>query len=310
MNPEVRLDDAMFANGPTDPDRWVFHYTSLDNAKLIAESGVLWFKSMATKNDPREFKAPEPVTMRVHGAGPQASPEQVREAIDRITRWRLDVLAGSFTMDSDHGAPASGTRANARGYARPALWAHYADKHRGVCFVFERQAIIDTLADIYGTSYVAQDIEYPPDPFKSLGMYLDVNVVDAHGIEWAVAHHVTRHRTELLFRKNADWENEREWRCCVIDQPTTDHIELPLHPDTVAGLIAGIATEDLSDIQPLAARFGIEATTAQAYQHQANIIDVLPIRQSSSGWKPLTPAEVIEYFGSLRDTGSGSGVCS
>lgn len=43
-------------DAPTDPDRWVYHYTSLSSALAIAGSETFRFNSLANMNDPREFK--------------------------------------------------------------------------------------------------------------------------------------------------------------------------------------------------------------------------------------------------------------
>jgi hypothetical protein len=51
------VDDPIFhCDGPVDPNRWVFHYTSLATAMMIATSGTLWLNPLSTMNDPREYK--------------------------------------------------------------------------------------------------------------------------------------------------------------------------------------------------------------------------------------------------------------
>lgn len=43
-------------DSPSDPGRWVYHYTSLTSATAIASSGTFRFNPLAHMNDPREFK--------------------------------------------------------------------------------------------------------------------------------------------------------------------------------------------------------------------------------------------------------------
>lgn len=292
---EHPFDGSMFDAGPVDPDAWVFHYTALDTAVRIAKSGALWLRSMRLKNDPREFKAPSPNTIRMHDLGdPGPSADAVQAFIEAVSAWRLAVCAGSFTLDRAEDGAGSGMRANGRGYARPAMWAHYADNHRGVCLVLERDALLRAATAEFGSAVAHGPVEYPPDPFNPMPAPLDLNVLQVQGLDSAVEDHVRRHRGELLFRKNVDWAGEREWRCCITGQTSVDHVELDV-TSAVVGMVAGIALDDLGAFRRVAEQFGITEHVAHAYLHQVNLIDVQPICQVPD-WRYLTQREATAFF--------------
>lgn len=75
----------------------------------------------------------------------------------------------------------------------PVMWAHYADKHRGVCLGFD--------VPYEGPEGAIRNVDYTPARLK-----LELNKQKEHlGLDQATI------RT-LLYTKSAEWAYEREWR--------------------------------------------------------------------------------------------------
>jgi hypothetical protein len=55
----------------------------------------------------------------------------------------------------------------------------------------------------------------------------------------------------------------------------------------------------LPAVQTVATAFGIADHVARAYLHQVNVIDVLPLDTSGTGWRDYTPTELhsLGYLG-------------
>ena len=289
------FDHAVFgADAPLDPNCWVFHYTTLGNARSIASTGSFRLGAMAAMNDPREYKATEPVTMRTSPSG-GPSRNDIDTAIRAFVDRRLQMRVASFTTDAALGSPRSATRAAGRGYARPSLWAHYADCHRGVCLAFDRAEFTRLVNATFGDNFANGEVEYVDgiDPADCSGI-LDLDDVAHRGIDAVVGDHLRKHLGRLAFTKNADWSPEREWRCCVLDQLPSGHVEVGLLPGVVAGVVLGLDFPEtgLNDVRDIADAFAIRPNVARAYVHQLNMIDVLPIDTAGATWRYFSPSEL------------------
>jgi hypothetical protein len=287
--------DIFGFDAPADPARWVFHYTSLKSALAIASSKELWLGSMAAMNDPREYKVAEPVTMQIVGPGGAVVPVDERLAIDTLVARRLDMRVASFTADAASGAPKTAMRAAGRGYARPSLWAHYGDRHQGVCIVFDRAALVSQLNATLGTNALHDLVTYVDgiDPNDWSGILL-LDDVPRLGVDAAVDRHIRQHADRLVFTKNEDWRAEREWRCCALGQSVGTTTAIPLPGGVVSGLVLGLDFDEsnLAQAQHFSATFRVDQAVARTYVHQLNMIDVLPIDSTSATWRYYTNSEL------------------
>jgi Protein of unknown function (DUF2971) len=291
--PDSLMDHPLFGfDAPADPDRWVFHYTRLERAQLIAASGTLRLSPMSSMNDPREFRPPEPITMSI---GSPRDPALVRAALDRLTQRRLNVRAASFTADAADGGADSIRRTNGRGYARPTMWAHYGDTHHGVCLAMNRQALTDSLVARFGDKVDCRTVRYSPGiEAANWARYLRLDDLDRLGPDALADQHFTDNVERLLFEKNNDWRGEREWRCCVDGQVPGVDAELALVPGIVEGIVVGIdfPAAELDTVERIAAALSVGTDVAVAYLHQMNVIDVLPINTDVIPWRYCTGPEL------------------
>lgn len=278
-------------DAPADAERWVYHYTSLPTAVAIATSGTFRFNPLSEMNDPREFKR---LTLPVMSNGRPLTRRQLATTEQLVNRRRLAVRVGAFTRDDAAGRGSSLVRTDARGYARPMMWTHYARNHRGVCFVFDRAAFERALHAKFGADLLTGDISYltlsaPP----AWTPVLDASGVRSHGEAKAADRFFNVYRRDLLFTKNQDWSVEREWRVAIDNQPTGP-IDVRLSPGIVAGLVLGLSLPraSLTAVQTVASAFGISDHVARAYQHQVNVIDVVPHNTSGTRWRDYTRTEL------------------
>jgi hypothetical protein len=98
------------------------------------------------------------------------------------------------------------------------MWELYAQKHAGVCLVFDRERLITNLI---------QALEPVGTAFHGPVHYRRSGIMDTPGAdtlmlggatppEDAVTQHIAEHRDALFFTKLLDWEHESEYRFVVV----------------------------------------------------------------------------------------------
>lgn len=123
----------------------LYHYTSAEIAldSLLAQM-QLRLGLVEWMNDPREARRRYPNFQQSDGVSNDGV-EDLWEEADHLVRRAAKVAC--FTLDYE--LPDSVLDCNAlRGYAHPALWAHYGSGHAGVCLRFSRRALADRIEDV------------------------------------------------------------------------------------------------------------------------------------------------------------------
>ena len=164
----------------------------------------------------------------------------------------------------------------------------------GVCFVFERAAFESVLRGKFGPDLLTGDVKYltltAPRTWTPV---LEASQVRTHGEATAAGRFFNRYRRELLFTKNQDWSAEREWRAAIDNQPA-GVVDVRLSHGIVAGLVLGLSlpSASLAAVQTVATAFGIADHVARAYQHQVNVIDIVPLDTSGTTWRDYSRTEL------------------
>ena len=111
-----------------------------------------------------------------------------------------------------------------KAWARARMWDQYADRHRGVCLLFDPGLLNARVQESLGSQQLprayAKQVRYSPSgPFPSiLSLSLSADELDRpKGVE----RFIEDHHEELFYVKALDWEGEREFRYVVTDH---DHI--------------------------------------------------------------------------------------
>lgn len=127
------------------PDQYLYHYTSLETALVrIIPTGKLRAVSLSQVNDPREYSDWYlNAVVDLDMPGEDVSNEEfvaLSKIVNEEVRKRLKVLC--FAADKPSAAAMEPPDYEfGRGYAHSRMWDQYADRHRGVCLIFDRARI-------------------------------------------------------------------------------------------------------------------------------------------------------------------------
>lgn len=231
-------------NPPRSVEDFVYHYTKLDTAlNFILKSGTIRLNPFSCVNDPRESKSwtiavSLPLSQNPKTEDWDAASARISNALkgyaklacfslDRencINRWHPDGLLG-------------------RGFARPSMWHHYADKHTGVCLMFDRAKLDRTFRKQIGHGALrSSKVEYSDDgslmDLESHPFLMNMVGVDSRSqyLE-RLTHHVNKFLPQLFFQKLTDWSHEEEYRWVYFDQDARP-CELSFD-DSLAAIVIG-----------------------------------------------------------------------
>jgi hypothetical protein len=240
-----------------NPNLYLYHYTSAATALgNILPTRFIRFGLAKYVNDPREFKE---WSFRARGgtATPDIAGINTR-AIEQLQRTaKLLCLARDDPVRS---RPGSGVELFGRGFARPAMWAHYAG-HSGVCLIFDRGKLRDQIMNkrrvhtdwrSYAGNVTYED--YAPDEIDAFSINCDR--VEAVGLDAALEEHWNAQHAVLFFRKNEDWADEFEYRW-LLRTPHPAPVFVPIG-DSLAGIVVGeyFRADDRDSLEHLAAGLG------------------------------------------------------
>lgn len=200
------------------PDRLLYHYTSIENAKdYILKNRTLKFGAISQTNDPKETKNWR-FTLHTMGSS-DLSRHDLQDLSARFTsalKSRTKVVC--FSRDSQ---PLSGDHTRdifQRGWSKSRMWAQYAAKHTGVCLVFERQKLDHQVCRAFGFDAILYrgDVAYVNRsllPHWHEGDFvINVDHLEKIGFERYVNAHFRTYVRQLFFEKMVDWRDEAEFR--------------------------------------------------------------------------------------------------
>ena len=233
-----------------EPNRnLLFHYTSSATAlNGILHSGRIRFGNMHNTNDPYENQV-WGIHLKLTLDGLLLNKEVVAQEllIDEIKRRVEAIEAVTNITHLLHGRSqvfcttqdnfeTSCTGHLHRGYTIPSLWAHYGDKHKGVCFAFDKSSLkkkISDTAKARGVILFHDSISYDVIPTNSPAFSIKYDFP----IDRAIIEHVREFQKTLLFTKDPSWSPENEFRfvvTCNDDRPFEIDIS-----DSIIGIILG-----------------------------------------------------------------------
>jgi hypothetical protein len=276
--------DDLFAGQTLTDD--LYHYTSSSVAlDSVLAQGRLRLGLVELMNDPYESRPRYPNLAIAEGV-PELGPDHTHtmEEADRLLRRGAKVAC--FTRDYE--LPDSVLNPSAlRGYAHPALWAHYADDHRGVCLRFSRRALAERIHRELGPrgSVFEGAVDYPLEmPVRAQAMGLDVEQIHEFGLDVVVTRYIERYQRELFFVKHTDWAEEHEYRWVFVDpEPSPAYV-------TIAGALTGLVLGDafpetrIDAVHRLAARFDLDVTRLHFFNRW---LHVWPVPEPAIGPPPV-----------------------
>lgn len=188
----------------------LYHYTSLEKALGILETNELWFGYLKDLNDINELYRPllyEKLT-----------PEVKRMAKTEMEKYQQISLTRDFCRC---------------GFDIPAMWGHYGDKGKGVCFIFNKDKLLDNLS-----SGMYHDIIEYVSPDYSFHVSFSVR-------EDKIVPFTKEDIKDFFFKKTCDWSYEQEYRL-LINTEVKERYKLPLKNSLIAVVVRDAYTEDKS----------------------------------------------------------------
>jgi len=253
-----------------EPDRYFFHYTTRDSFGGILSERKLRLSPYEKMRDPLENQ-PWNFTF-LSGSGPRDDAALIAEA---KTQDRFKDVANkrikhgchllSLTIDAK---PRLGSEHElfSRGWARARLWEQYAEKHQGVCLVFDRDQLAKHAGDAAFIRDRSADLYAGPVSYDDRG--LRKPRLDQHAVESEPGYldeYIATHHEALFFRKTLDWETEHEYRFVAVSKlEPTSHDAPSLSMDYGDALTHVIASEHLPRWQRVAVGAACHEVGAEA----------------------------------------------
>ncbi len=197
------------------------------------------------------------------------------EDADRLLRRAAKV--GCFTRDYE--LPESVLDPAAlRGYAHPALWAHYAAGHTGVCLRFSRCALDSCIrAQLSSRGLLFEGaVEYRTEMSATAqAIGLDVEQIYEFGLDAVVSRYIERYHRELFFEKHSDWASEAEHRWVFFNpEPSSVYVDVS---DALTGIVLGDAFPEvrLDAVHHLASRFDLDVKQVRFFNRWLHVMPLV-----------------------------------
>lgn len=223
------------------PGNWLAHYTTADAAfGHIVPEKRLRLSPYSRMNDPIENKDLD-FLGGWYGAGDDSAVmTRYTDAVQRINRLRAGVRIASLTADAP--GPEGADDVFRCSWARPRMWHQYADAHRGVCLVFERERFVGvTRAGLNALgSYQSGEVIYTAAGIAGSRARTLVAVLDGDGDRASaesIAQFVTENEQDLFFLKTDDWSSEHGFRLLL--DVASDEYAFVGYADTLAVVMLG-----------------------------------------------------------------------
>lgn len=143
-----------------DREGYVYHFTSIEKATLILDSNALRFSKITSMNDTLEAKP----KMSYKNIPTDSNLDKIISEINTINQNYIQLLC--FAKDNNTVLTSDSRKTlvsdyTGRGFALPRMWAQYAHNNDGVCFVFNKSALLKLIRKGLGCNLICvDDIEY------------------------------------------------------------------------------------------------------------------------------------------------------
>lgn len=214
----------------------IFHYTKLSTGlEKIIETQRLKYSSLRNTNDPKEY---QDVQFNIAGnvVCKDYTKELGTETISNISRlWKDKSRILCFCQNSEnnhnHGI---------HGYSKSRMWSQYADNHKGLCFVFSKEALGKHISNTMNPNEYEiffENVIYEQKRIQCRTLDRD-NILKYGPEEYAYKHLINNYK-ELFFLKNYDYKDENECRLVLISKNNNpDYLDIS---SSLQGIIIGDA---------------------------------------------------------------------
>jgi hypothetical protein len=216
---------------PTPSQKYIYHYTTLPTAlEKILPHGTIRLSPFERTNDPRESK------YWIFGMGGLFGEGKLNEfALKLSIRLKYSKV---LCLTQDDFNTEQRYMYSCKGFARPRMWAQYAENHKGVCLIFDRDELEQSVDKQIGTQSIIfkGSVHYTDIPYGILDVVRLPDNYDSN-LEIQINNHIQKYNTELYFTKNLDWKDEFEYRIVYLGKD-----ESPMDVDfqnSLKGLVVG-----------------------------------------------------------------------
>lgn len=207
----------------------ICHYTRMESGLNILFEKKLRLNKISKTNDPRESRPLEFLTFQDFEQQQNLEVDKANAIISNeipkviMEEWKVLCLTLDAPIQNDR-VDESLSRMHsvflAPGYARPRMWAQYADNHKGVCLLFDKKILDARVEQKFAGKCFSGQVGYDSETFVSLSLFpppatsLISDMQNLSTID-AARKYVFDHRASLFLRKNPDWANETEYRWLI-----------------------------------------------------------------------------------------------
>lgn len=232
-------------------DSFLYHYTTFDNAIKIIYNNALLFGFLKSTNDIFEQKAK--IFSESGNLNEMETHEKIKMIRDFFNYSRKNIQLLCFSRDSEevnlnNSLSKDYKLANVigRGFALPRMWAQYAENNAGVCFIFNKDKIIEMLSDY---NYIALDVKYidgyEPNTISAVEINKLAQMIESKNK--SIITNMIKNKSSLiindLFYKLSDWKTENEFRI-IIEASDTERTKILDISDTIEGILVGQNTRN------------------------------------------------------------------
>ena len=206
---------------PVDFGKHLYHFTQAETALLyILPSLQLKLSSPLHTNDPQENKTFG--SWHVFDEFDSFGEIPVKKDFNSFLKDSCRILCFSEDYEIHEGSVWY-----TEGFKHPTMWAHYADRFKGVCLVFYKEIL---LKNLHNKDCVTEKVNYQPYlPFPAVSK----EKYEHEGKEY-ISKYFREHASELFFTKYIHWAPEDEYRILCFDG--SRHINIR---DSLAGIYYG-----------------------------------------------------------------------
>lgn len=215
---------------PEVENQYLFHYTTYSSALNILLSQQLRLGPLAKMNDPLEFEDRLKAPFMCQGVCSDKEYMEKASLYEKaVTEKEKSVRFTSFSIDNY-----SVRNIFSKGWARSRMWAQYADKHKGVCLVFDKANLIK-----------AFESKYTNDKCRTYWRKINyTNNLESLRLAFSqpCESFLTDDKIEFLFQKCEDYRDEQEFRLLLINKGLNDSKEMESFSiaDSVCGIVTGV----------------------------------------------------------------------
>jgi Protein of unknown function (DUF2971) len=224
-------------NNLNKTDEFIFHYTKTQIAiENIIPSMKLKFSSFTFANDPLEFMGLQASFSEMIGG---SDPEMYIKHREKVVNILKDIKFSSFCIDD---IPVRSGFFH-KGYARSRMWAQYSDKHSGVCLIFDKYKLLNSVnkktEKMEITKTFNGNVRYVD--FGDTGRKI-TDLFDDFDINISVIDILIK-KEDLYLTKDIEFKDEQEFRIGIYNPSPSfkekSHIYVPIN-NALIGIVLGV----------------------------------------------------------------------